>query len=140
MCRRVNLSLKWFITVRAGLHHGLSVNHLPEDFHRVVQQLCRPDAGPAGGFGLLELSQQVTGPQGPFRQRLLHPAHTLGAWFQTFLGQLKTQIQSKFFFPALPLTCAGVGGLGQLGGRLHGLLHQARTHVHRRWNWTTEKR
>lgn len=86
MCKRANLSFKWFITVRAGLHHGLSVNHLPEDFHRVVQQLCRPDAGPAGGFGLLELSQQVTGPQGPFRQRLLHPAHTLEAWFQTSGG------------------------------------------------------
>lgn len=64
-----------FSTVSVGLHHGVSVDHLSDQLHCVVQQFSSPDLGPGCAFNLFELSQQVTGSQSAFRQRRLHPGN-----------------------------------------------------------------
>lgn len=73
--KRACIALLLLRTLRAGLHHSVSVDHLSDEFHRVVQQLCSPDLSPGRGLNLLKLSQQVTGPQGSFSQRRLHPVN-----------------------------------------------------------------
>lgn len=62
-------------TMRVGLHHSVGVDHLSDQFHCVVQQFCSPDLSPGSGFSLFELSQQVTGSQSAFSQRLLPPGN-----------------------------------------------------------------
>lgn len=61
--------------MRVGLHHSVSVDHLPDQLHCVVQQFRSPDVSPGSGFSVFELSEQVTGSQGVLRQGLLPPGN-----------------------------------------------------------------
>lgn len=66
-----NISLK--STIWIGLFHGVGVHHLPDQLHRVVQELSSLDLSSGTGFNLLKLSQEVTGSESAFRPRLFHP-------------------------------------------------------------------
>lgn len=76
-CRNICMScvVLLFSTMMVGLHHCVSVDHLSDQLHCVVQQFRSPDLSPGSCFSLFKLSQQVTGSQGAFRQRLLHPGN-----------------------------------------------------------------
>lgn len=58
-----------------GLHHSVSIDHFSDQLHCVVQQFGSPDVSRGSGFSLFKLSQQVTGSQSTFRQRLRHPGN-----------------------------------------------------------------
>lgn len=140
-------------TMRLGLHHGVSVDHLSDQLHSVVKQLCSSDLSPGSGFGLLELSQQITGSQSSFRQRLLPPENTRNFSSHASLRckdnscficlrhtanwQNKSlNLSPAWIFPVnfLPLRCASVSSISQLNGSLKSLLHKYRAQIHSSWD------
>lgn len=64
-----------FDTLRVRLNHSISVDHLSDQLHCVVQQFGSLDLSPGSGFSLFKLSQEVTGSQSAFRLRLLNPGN-----------------------------------------------------------------
>lgn len=126
-----------FSTMRARLHHSVSVDHLPDQLHCVVQQFCSPDLSPGFGFSLFKLSQQVTGSQSAFRQRLLHPGN-INSYINSFVFGANTVTyrgEMIIGFAFLPFTCAVISSISQLNRPLKSLLHKHRSWIHCSWNY-----
>ena len=79
------------------LGHGVSVDHLSDQLHCVVQELSSLDVSPGAGFCLFELGQEVVGSQSPFRQRHLHSGKENGTVSSSISWQIMILMYLIFY-------------------------------------------